>query len=72
MSESLDNKQVAFSRYASFPNEIFCTENLTPWKKLLPCVDKGLSGLLANAHKLFESQYLLIELIYKKSCSVIR
>jgi phosphatidylinositol glycan class T len=24
-------------RYAALPNEIVCTENLTPWKKLLPC-----------------------------------
>ena len=24
-------------RYASLPRENVCTENLTPWKKLLPC-----------------------------------
>lgn len=24
-------------RYATLPREIVCTENLTPWKKLLPC-----------------------------------
>lgn len=24
-------------RYANLPREIVCTENLTPWKKLLPC-----------------------------------
>jgi len=27
-------------RYASLPREIVCTENLTPWKKLLPCGPK--------------------------------
>jgi len=27
-------------RYASLPREIVCTENLTPWKKLLPCGSK--------------------------------
>ena len=26
-----------FLRYATLPREIVCTENLTPWKKLLPC-----------------------------------
>lgn len=26
-----------FLRYAVLPREIVCTENLTPWKKLLPC-----------------------------------
>lgn len=27
-------------RYATLPREIVCTENLTPWKKLLPCDSK--------------------------------
>lgn len=29
-------------RYAALPRETVCTENLTPWKKLLPCGDKVL------------------------------
>ncbi len=29
-----------FLRYATLPREIVCTENLTPWKKLLPCGSK--------------------------------
>jgi len=29
-----------FVRYATLPREIVCTENLTPWKKLLPCDSK--------------------------------
>ena len=28
------------TRYASLPRETVCTENLTPWKKLLPCGSK--------------------------------
>jgi phosphatidylinositol glycan class T len=27
----------SYLRYATLPREIVCTENLTPWKKLLPC-----------------------------------
>lgn len=27
-------------RYASLPRESVCTENLTPWKKFLPCGSK--------------------------------
>lgn len=27
-------------RYGTLPREIVCTENLTPWKKLLPCDSK--------------------------------
>eukprot|EP00249_Psilotum_nudum_P019528 c27298_g1_i1 orf=722-2542(+) len=34
-------------RYGALPREAVCTENLTPWLKLLPCRDKaGLSTLL--------------------------
>ncbi|XP_069508242.1 GPI transamidase component PIG-T [Ambystoma mexicanum] len=44
-------------RYAILPREIVCTENLTPWKKLLPCGSKaGLAGLL-KAERLFHSSY---------------
>ena len=27
-------------RYATLSKETVCTENLSPWKKLLPCIDK--------------------------------
>lgn len=30
-------------RHAALPRELVCTENLTPWKKLLPCDSKVLS-----------------------------
>lgn len=34
-------------RYGTLPREAVCTENLTPWLKLLPCRDKaGISSLL--------------------------
>ncbi|XP_055845145.1 GPI transamidase component PIG-T [Episyrphus balteatus] len=33
--------QEKFIRYSSLPREIVCTENLTPWKKLLPCASKN-------------------------------
>uniref|UniRef100_A0A2P2IVV0 Uncharacterized protein MANES_13G046400 n=1 Tax=Rhizophora mucronata TaxID=61149 RepID=A0A2P2IVV0_RHIMU len=34
-------------RYGVLPREAICTENLTPWLKLLPCRDKaGLSSLM--------------------------
>ncbi|PIK54259.1 putative GPI transamidase component PIG-T-like [Apostichopus japonicus] len=44
-------------RYASLPKENVCTENLTPWQKLLPCNSKaGLSTLL-NAIRLYNAHY---------------
>jgi len=42
-------------RYANLPREIVCTENLTPWKKLLPCESHVCSNsifpfLFLNSH----------------------
>lgn len=38
-------------RYATLPREIVCTENLTPWKKLLPCNHhEGIASLLNSGH----------------------
>lgn len=43
--------------YGTLPRESVCTENLTPWLKLLPCrAHSGLASLL-NAYKLFDSFY---------------
>ncbi|KAH8082457.1 Gpi16 subunit GPI transamidase component [Cristinia sonorae] len=44
-------------RHASLPSENVCTENLTPFLKLLPC--KGISGIasLLNPHRLFDSDW---------------
>lgn len=40
-----------YFRYATLPREIVCTENLTPWKKLLPCDSKhGLVSLLNSGY----------------------
>lgn len=38
-------------RYATLPREIVCTENLTPWKKLLACNHHdGVASLLNSGH----------------------
>lgn len=59
-------------RYASIPNEIVCTENLTPWLKLLPCgKHKGLAQLFKSSPKLFESHYFMTSLHFKSVCMVI-
>ncbi|KAF8139465.1 GPI transamidase component PIG-T [Mycena galopus ATCC 62051] len=44
-------------RHASLPSENVCTENLTPFLKLLPC--KSRSGLahLLNPHRLFDADW---------------
>lgn len=44
-------------RHASLPSEHVCTENLTPFLKLLPC--KSLSGIarLLDPHRLFDADW---------------
>ncbi|XP_054029659.1 GPI transamidase component PIG-T [Dryobates pubescens] len=44
-------------RYAVLPREVVCTENLTPWKKLLPCGSKAGLAVLLRAERLFHSSY---------------
>lgn len=46
-----------FLRYATLPREIVCTENLTPWKKLLPCGSKAGLAVLLKSEKLFYSSF---------------
>lgn len=47
-----------FLRYATLPREIVCTENLTPWKKLLPCGStvSDNSSLLKNSS--YKTEYV--------------
>uniref|UniRef100_A0A8C8JPN8 GPI transamidase component PIG-T n=1 Tax=Oncorhynchus tshawytscha TaxID=74940 RepID=A0A8C8JPN8_ONCTS len=46
-----------FLRSAVLPREIVCTENLTPWKKLLPCGAKTGLAVLMNSEKFFHSSF---------------
>lgn len=52
----VSSKLIFNSYYSNLPEETLCTENLTPWKKLSPCPNSGLSSLL-NAVNLFKSSY---------------
>eukprot|EP00899_Mesostigma_viride_P012047 jgi/Mesvir1/20843/Mv07936-RA.1 len=46
------------TRYGVLPQEAVCTENLTPWLKLLPCRDRaGLAALLAGPN-LYGARFL--------------
>lgn len=55
-------------RYASLPREIVCTENLTPWKKLLPCESsRGFSSLL-NSRMIHNTNYHSIGVHVRNVC----
>lgn len=61
-------KTYLFFRYASLPREIVCTENLTPWKKLLPCDSKkGLASLL-NSGYIHNTRYHSLGLHLRPIC----
>jgi len=50
-------------RYGVLPQEAVCTENLTPWLKLLPCGDKeGLATLLRSRQRLFSARFQSLQL----------
>lgn len=54
--------------YASLPQEAVCTENLTPWKKLLPCFAKtGLASLLSTSH-VFNTDFTSISVDIQPVC----
>nr|XP_033342210.1 GPI transamidase component PIG-T isoform X1 [Megalopta genalis] len=56
-------------RYSSLPREIVCTENLTPFKKLLPCDSKkGLAALLNSAY-IHNTNYHSIGVHFRVICS---
>ena len=50
------------------PNEVVCTENLTPFLKLLPCKGKaGISSLL-DGHKLFDASWQSMAIDVRRRC----
>jgi len=59
----------AYLRVASLPGENVCTENLTPWKKLLPCKGRrGLATLLGGGSIQRQSSYQSLSLSIRPVC----
>lgn len=58
-----------FVRYATLPREVVCTENLTPWKKLMPCrnAHEGLASLLASS-SIYSTNYHSLGLHMRSLC----
>ncbi|EJC98354.1 GPI transamidase component GPI16 [Fomitiporia mediterranea MF3/22] len=53
----LSSNQTHKLRYASLPSENVCTENLTPFLKLLPCKSSAGIASLLNPHRLFDADW---------------
>ncbi|KAI9666105.1 MAG: Subunit of the glycosylphosphatidylinositol transamidase complex-like protein [Bathelium mastoideum] len=55
--------------HGSLPHEVVCTENLTPFLKLLPCKGKaGISSLL-DGHKLFDATWQTMAIDVRPICT---
>jgi phosphatidylinositol glycan class T len=54
--------------HGTLPREVVCTENLTPFLKLLPCKGKaGISSLL-DGHKLFDASWQSMSIDVRPVC----
>ena len=54
--------------HGTLPREVVCTENLTPFLKLLPCKGKvGISSLL-DGHKLFDASWQSMAIDVRPIC----
>lgn len=58
-----------YLRYATLSRESVCTENLTPWKRLLPCGDHAGFASLLEASSLFDSSYVSISVHLRSTCN---
>jgi GPI-anchor transamidase subunit T len=55
--------------HGTLPHEVVCTENLTPFLKLLPCKGKaGISSLL-DGHKLFDASFQTMAIDVRPVCA---
>lgn len=55
-------------KYGMLPQEIVCTENLTPWKKLLPCDSKRGLATLLNAGYIHNTNYHSLGIHVRNIC----
>ncbi|KAK3303701.1 GPI transamidase component PIG-T [Chaetomium strumarium] len=54
--------------YGVLPHEVVCTENLTPFLKLLPCKGKAGVATLLDGHKLFDASWQTMAIDIRPVC----
>lgn len=52
------------------PGEVVCTENLTPFLKLLPCKGKAGISSLFDGHKLFDASWQSMSIDVRPVCPI--
>jgi phosphatidylinositol glycan class T len=55
--------------HGTLPGEVVCTENLTPFLKLLPCKGKAGVSTLFDGHKLFDAAWQSMSVDVRPVCS---
>ncbi|KAE8151389.1 GPI transamidase component PIG-T [Aspergillus avenaceus] len=55
--------------HGTLPGEVVCTENLTPFLKLLPCKGKAGVASLLDGHKLFDASWQSMSIDVRPICS---
>jgi len=55
--------------HGTLPREVVCTENLTPFLKLLPCKGKAGIASLLDGHKLFDASWQSMAIDVYSFCS---
>ena len=54
--------------HGTLPREVVCTENLTPFLKLLPCKGKAGIASLLDGHKLFDASWQTMAIDVRPVC----
>ncbi|KAL1970062.1 hypothetical protein VTN77DRAFT_6467 [Rasamsonia byssochlamydoides] len=54
--------------HGTLPGEVVCTENLTPFLKMLPCKGKAGISSLFDGHKLFDASWQSMSLDVRPTC----
>ena len=54
--------------HGTLPREVVCTENLTPFLKLLPCKGKAGIASLLDGHKLFDATWQTMSVDVRPVC----
>ncbi|KAL6714412.1 Subunit of the glycosylphosphatidylinositol transamidase complex-like protein [Lecanora helva] len=63
-------QQSSYLLHGALPREVVCTENLTPFLKLLPCKGKAGIASLLDGHKLFDASWQSMSIDFRSVCSI--
>ena len=65
---SFESRQNLYLLHGTLPREVVCTENLTPFLKLLPCKGKAGIASLLDGHKLFDAEWQSMAIDVRSVC----